>query len=311
MQIPSVRTPLSNKTNEEVSTPSHYDALSVTKEAGNKTIRKAYYRKARHLHPDKGGNAKDFRKASNAYEILSSPSKREIYDLEQLIKTLSFDRNKASSVPEAQADDPSQKQRTHHPTTNWDRFLHETNKVFKSENAYDFLWIRAPPSFDPFRLQVMTAEQVNGLRIIVMTVERLQAQQWMANNIEAWSEMQVIGTATNSPSTTFYDGPYKDFRSKYSKGNYANKLNWILAISYTLYRSLQPTSLPIFSLWLEDPTAQKVLSGLGRSWVSLRKKNAAKELRVDNMFSYTGIGVLLEDLELAIEKFKLSFKWRE
>mmetsp|Transcript_21325 Transcript_21325/g.32364 ORF Transcript_21325/g.32364 Transcript_21325/m.32364 type:complete len:313 (+) Transcript_21325:31-969(+) len=307
---PTPRTPLASKTNEVTITPqnaspSHYDALSIKKEAGNKTIRKAYYRKARYLHPDKGGNSEDFRNAANAYEVLSSPNKREVYDLEQLMKTLSFEQNNSASSSSAS------EQQSNRPMTNWDLFLYESNNVFVTENAHDFVWIRPPPSFDPFINHLMTAQQVNGLRIIAMTTERLQAQQLMASTIERWSEMNVINSATNCPSKTFYDGPYKDFRDHYSKGNFAKKLNWILAITYTLRRSLQPISLPIFSLWLDDPTTQKVLSGLGRSWVSLRKKNASKDLRLDEKFSLPGIDALLEDFESSLAEHTLSFKWRE
>lgn len=40
----------------------------------------AYRDLAKRLHPDKGGNADDFGKLQHAFEILSDPQKRGVYD---------------------------------------------------------------------------------------------------------------------------------------------------------------------------------------------------------------------------------------
>jgi len=62
----------------------YYEVLGVTRAASEKEIKQAYRRLALQHHPDR--NADDaaavelFKEASEAYEVLSNPEKREIYD---------------------------------------------------------------------------------------------------------------------------------------------------------------------------------------------------------------------------------------
>ena len=63
-----------------------YDALGVSPDASQNTIKKAYYKLARETHPDKVGDtdplAKEkFQKIGHAYQILSDEKLREKYDL--------------------------------------------------------------------------------------------------------------------------------------------------------------------------------------------------------------------------------------
>ena len=61
----------------------YYKILGVSKDSDLKTIKKAYHKKAIKYHPDKNKspNAKSlFQEISEAYEVLSSPEKRKIYD---------------------------------------------------------------------------------------------------------------------------------------------------------------------------------------------------------------------------------------
>jgi len=54
--------------------------LGISRDADEATIKKAYRRKAKEHHPDKGGDAEEFKKVQKAYAILSDPDKRKRYD---------------------------------------------------------------------------------------------------------------------------------------------------------------------------------------------------------------------------------------
>ncbi|MFH1873596.1 MAG: molecular chaperone DnaJ [Pseudomonadota bacterium] len=64
----------------------YYEVLNVAKNADSSEIKKAYRRLALEYHPDRNHTKKDpqaeekFKEASEAYEVLSDPSKRQIYD---------------------------------------------------------------------------------------------------------------------------------------------------------------------------------------------------------------------------------------
>ena len=62
----------------------YYQVLGVPRDASADDIKRAYRRLARQYHPDVSGNDEDqerFKEVSNAYEVLSDPRKREMYDL--------------------------------------------------------------------------------------------------------------------------------------------------------------------------------------------------------------------------------------
>jgi len=58
----------------------YYSILGVNKNASDSEIKKAYHKLALQNHPDKGGDNEKFQKISVAYETLSDPEKRNIYD---------------------------------------------------------------------------------------------------------------------------------------------------------------------------------------------------------------------------------------
>lgn len=57
-----------------------YQTLNLSKSADAKDIKKAFRKLAVKHHPDKGGDEQKFKEISAAYEILSDPEKRKIYD---------------------------------------------------------------------------------------------------------------------------------------------------------------------------------------------------------------------------------------
>lgn len=62
----------------------YYEVLGVAREADDKTLKSAYRKLALQYHPDRNpGDASaeaKFKEAAEAYEVLSSPEKRQIYD---------------------------------------------------------------------------------------------------------------------------------------------------------------------------------------------------------------------------------------
>ena len=60
--------------------PSLYETLGVDRGASVEDIRKAYKAAAREKHPDRGGDAEEFKAIQQAHEILSDEGKRRMYD---------------------------------------------------------------------------------------------------------------------------------------------------------------------------------------------------------------------------------------
>ena len=62
----------------------YYDVLGVSRDADDATIKKAFRRLARELHPDVNSHdpqaEEKFKEAAEAYEVLSDPDRRATYD---------------------------------------------------------------------------------------------------------------------------------------------------------------------------------------------------------------------------------------
>lgn len=61
-------------------TPDYYKTLGVARTASADEIKKAFRKLARTHHPDAGGDEAKFKEINEAYEVLSDPKKRELYD---------------------------------------------------------------------------------------------------------------------------------------------------------------------------------------------------------------------------------------
>lgn len=69
---------LNNK--QMIKNEKYYKYLKINKNATQTEIKKSYYKLAKTLHPDKGGDTEEFKKIMEAYEVLSNEEKRKIYD---------------------------------------------------------------------------------------------------------------------------------------------------------------------------------------------------------------------------------------
>lgn len=57
-----------------------YSRLQVDRKASESEVKKAYRKQAMIMHPDKGGDTEQFKLLTEAYEVLSDPKKRAMYD---------------------------------------------------------------------------------------------------------------------------------------------------------------------------------------------------------------------------------------
>lgn len=58
----------------------YYELLGLKNDATPEEIKKAYRKTALKLHPDRGGDAEEFKKMKAAYDVLKDPKKKEMYD---------------------------------------------------------------------------------------------------------------------------------------------------------------------------------------------------------------------------------------
>merc|ERR1719187_1934860 len=66
---------------EPIDTNKHYETLGITKDATQGQVKKAFRKLATKYHPDRPtGDEEKFKGIQSAYEILSDPDKRQVYD---------------------------------------------------------------------------------------------------------------------------------------------------------------------------------------------------------------------------------------
>jgi len=59
----------------------YYSTLGINKNASDDEIRKAYKKQSMKHHPDRGGDEEEFKRVNEAYQTLSNPQKRQMYDM--------------------------------------------------------------------------------------------------------------------------------------------------------------------------------------------------------------------------------------
>ena len=59
----------------------YYNTLGITKSASETDIKTAYRKMAMKHHPDRGGDEKKFKEVTEAYETLSDPQKKQMFDM--------------------------------------------------------------------------------------------------------------------------------------------------------------------------------------------------------------------------------------
>jgi curved DNA-binding protein CbpA len=60
--------------------PTHYEVLGIAQGASEDDIRQAYRRLVKAAHPDAAGDPEQFRRLTEAYDVLSDPAQRAAYD---------------------------------------------------------------------------------------------------------------------------------------------------------------------------------------------------------------------------------------
>lgn len=165
----------------------HYACLSLAWNASAADIRKAYRQMVLICHPDKGGDASDFRAIVEAYTVLSNPDARAGYDGQAL------DSNSSSIVTEAR-----------HTATEKTQIAKDVFARMLATSEEN--WSRMLDGVDPFVIEVLTNE-----------IEALLEQQKIKAESKKSKGQQIVVFAGPEDSDA---EPNEESPSKASDTNY-------------------------------------------------------------------------------------------
>ncbi|EIM05018.1 DnaJ-class molecular chaperone with C-terminal Zn finger domain [Planococcus antarcticus DSM 14505] len=87
----------------------YYTLLNILPTASEELIKRAYRIQSKELHPDQGGNEQQFIQLTEAYEVLSSPTKRKAYDQEYAYHQQAKEQTKERPREEREKSKPNDK----------------------------------------------------------------------------------------------------------------------------------------------------------------------------------------------------------
>ncbi|SAM05902.1 hypothetical protein [Absidia glauca] len=184
---------------EEILTaPDYYKVLDVTKKATTEDIRRAYIKRSRVCHPDKFVPAypratESFQLLSLAYETLSDPSSKLIYDLTS---------NKKQPFDPSQAKNPNDTlQRVLHQLFNemmdgefqtMHAFIHALNETNPGMHISDDAIVHIELAFRKLReVFVSTQQYYHVVQFELMRLYELQQELRALSYFNLWGRMQL------------------------------------------------------------------------------------------------------------------------
>ncbi|MBD8032003.1 J domain-containing protein [Solibacillus merdavium] len=105
----------------------HYETLSVSKDASQDQIKLAYRKLSKKYHPDVNGGSKDaekiFLEVQEAYTVLKNKTSREEYDRQLENASHNHDKRKAGNTANKQTSESKQAFNIHDMEKNFEQFF--------------------------------------------------------------------------------------------------------------------------------------------------------------------------------------------
>jgi DnaJ family protein B protein 4 len=142
--------------NSQSQSSSLYQKLSIPKSSTPEEVKKAYRKAALKHHPDKGGDEETFKDICGAYEVLSDPEKRDLYDR---YGQAGLDASAGSGGPQRQ---PQQPARGAHPSGGPEFFSSQFFGGNTHHNGQSFRASNSPVDLEELLREMMTGKGTLG-----------------------------------------------------------------------------------------------------------------------------------------------------